>query len=140
MCDAYQLYEAAAWGADVVLLIIAGLDPVLLRDLYEEAVGIGLDVLAEAHTAEEVEAALVLERSIVGVNSRNLKTLTTDLAVARDLFRYIPEDRLSIAESGIKTRDDILSLEACGYNGFLIGEALVKEDDPAGKLGELLGR
>ncbi len=138
-CDAYQLYEAAAWGADIVLLIIAALDPAELRDLYDEAVGIGLEVLAEAHTADEVEAALALERSIVGVNSRNLKTLKTDLAVARDLSGYIPGNRLSIAESGIKKRGDIVSLEACGYSGFLIGEALVKQDDPGGKLAELLG-
>lgn len=140
MCDVYQIHEAAAWGADLVLLIVAALDRTELVDLYDEAVGIGLEVLTEAHTADEIEDALALERSIVGVNSRDLKTLKTDLAVARDLSRYIPDDRLSIAESGIKTREEILSLQTCGYKGFLIGEALVRENDPGGKLGQLLGR
>jgi len=139
MCDSYQVVEAAAWGADVILLIMAALSPDEGKVLYDEALRWGLDVLAEAHTEEEVRQALSLEQAIVGVNSRNLKTLKTDLAVARDLAAFIPDARLLIAESGIRSRQDIEMLEACGYNGFLIGEALMRDGAPGQKLAELLG-
>ena len=139
MCDSYQLHEASAWGADLILLIVAALDPHLMRDLYEEAVSIGLEVLVESHTGRELEKALELEAAIVGVNSRNLKTLKTDLAVARELASEIPEGRYAIAESGIKTRADIDSLLAVGYQGFLIGESLLKEGEPGENLALLIG-
>lgn len=138
LCDVYQVYESVAWGADVVLLIVAALDRSLLRTLYEEAIKCGLDVLAEAHTRREIEVVLDLERAIIGINSRDLKTLSTNLSVARELARSIPPDRLSIAESGIRKRADIEELEALGYNGFLVGEALMREKDPGVKLRELL--
>lgn len=139
ICDAYQICEAAAWGADVVLLIVAALEPERLRELHDEAKRLGLDVLAEAHTGEELDAALGLEGAIIGVNSRDLKTLKTDLAVARDLAGRIPSDRLSVAESGIRTRDDIEALEQLGYNGFLVGETLMRARDPGAALRGLLG-
>lgn len=138
ICDVYQVYEAASWGADIVLLIVAGLDRSMLRTLYEETLICGLDVLAEAHTREEVKTALELEKAIVGVNSRDLKTLKTDLSVTRQLAGCIPVDRLSVAESGIRKRSDIEKLEELGYNGFLIGETLMREKDPGKKLKELL--
>ncbi len=125
MCDVYQVVEAAAWGADIVLLIVAALSPVHMRELYAAAVGLGLDVLVEAHTADEIELALS-------------KTLKTDLDVARALASLIPSERASVAESGIRTREEILELESLGYRGFLIGEALVREDDPAGRLCDLI--
>lgn len=140
MCDPYQVVEAAAWGADIVLVILAALEREAAQRLYDEAIGLGMEVLAETHTAGEIRVALEFERAIIGVNSRNLKTLKTDLVVAETLASEIPADRLSIAESGIKTRADIEKLEACGYDGFLIGEALMKDDSPGGKLGELLGK
>jgi len=139
MCDPYQVCEAAAWGADVVLLIAAVLDDDTMRVLYDEATELGLDVLAEAHTAEEVDRVLALDRAIVGVNSRNLATLRTDLSVARGLAGRIPSERLSIAESGIRQRQDIDDLERAGYRGFLVGETLMAAEDPAGKLRELRG-
>lgn len=139
MCDVYQVAEAAAWGADVILLIVAALDLDLMRDLYDAAMGFGLNVLAEAHTAEEIDIALGLEKAIIGVNSRNLKTLKTNLDVARSLADRIPANRLSVAESGISKRKEIMDLENRGYKGFLIGEALVGENDPAGRLREFLG-
>ena len=139
LCDPYQVWEAAAWGADVVLLIAAALDDAEMRALHAAARECGLDVLAEAHTAGEVERILPLERVIVGVNSRNLKTLKTDLSVAEELASVIPADRLAIAESGIRQREDILRLEACGYRGFLVGESLMADPDPGAKLRELLG-
>ena len=95
-------------------------------------------MLAEAHNGRELELALELERAIVGVNSRDLKTLETDLEAAAVLAPEIPAGRLSIAESGIKTRGDIEKLEGLGYDGFLVGEALMSEDDPDAKLKGLL--
>lgn len=138
LCDPYQVLEAAAWGADVVLLIAAALQPGEMRALHAAAREMGLDVLCEAHTAAEVDAALALEDAIVGVNSRNLHTLRTDLGVARDLAKRIPADRASVAESGIRTRSDIDALREAGYRGFLIGEALLTGPDAGAKLRELL--
>ena len=140
MCDPYQVIEAAAWGADVILLIVAALDDGVMRELHDTARELGLDVLAESHNEEELARALLLEDAIVGVNSRNLKTLKTDLAVAHAMSSQIPADRLSLAESGIKTREDIEGLTGAGYSGFLIGESIVGHEDPGAKLRELLGK
>ena len=137
--DIYQVCETAALGADVILLIVAALGKDLLRTLHREALAWGLEVLVEAHTAAELKQALALEKAIIGVNSRNLKTLKTDLAVARDLAGLIPAGRLAVAESGIRTRADIETLERLGYRGFLIGESLMSAPDPAAKLNELIG-
>lgn len=130
MVDVYQLMEAAAWGADVVLLIVAALEADHCAMLYKESRELGLDVIVEVHTAGEMKVALACEEAIIGVNSRNLKTLVTDLAVAHDLAKMIPADRLAIAESGIRTRADILDLQEVGYKGFLIGESLLRETSP----------
>jgi indole-3-glycerol phosphate synthase len=138
MCDPYQIAEAAAWGADVVLLIVAALEPALLRALYEAALAFGLEVLAEAHTEDELRTALDLNEAIVGINSRDLKTLKTDLAVAARLVENVPDGRPAIAESGIASRVEIERLEAAGFDGFLIGEALLRHADPAAKLREFL--
>jgi indole-3-glycerol phosphate synthase len=140
MCDAYQVAEAAAWGADVILLIVAALGDGELHALHGAARELGLDVLAESHTEDELRRALELPGAIVGVNSRDLKTLKTDLATARRLAGLVPPDRLSVAESGISSRAEIEDLEARGYRGFLIGEALMKQDDPASRLAEFCGR
>ena len=139
ICDPYQIYEAAAWGADAVLLIVATLNSKALLSLYKRATELGLETIVEAHSPGEVNVALGCENAIIGVNSRNLKTLKTDLAVARKLAPLIPADRLSIAESGIKTRADILALQQCGYKGFLVGESLLKHGTPGGNLKGLLG-
>jgi len=140
MCDVYQVYEAAAAGADVILLIVAGLDESLAGELHAAAREVGLDVLVESHTEDELAAALRLDGAILGVNSRCLKTLTTDLAVARRLAAMIPPGRVAVAESGIHTRDEIVNLQGHGYRGVLIGEALMSEGDAGAKLRELLGR
>lgn len=139
MCSPYQIAEAAAWGADLVLLIVAALEPTELREFHQQALGYGLEVLVETHTESELEAALALDEAIVGVNSRDLRTLKTDLAVAHRLARLIPAGRPAIAESGIHHRADIEALERSGYSGFLIGEALVTTADPAARLRELRG-
>lgn len=137
LCDVYQVYEAAAWGADLVLLIVAALERPTLTTLYKAAEDMGLEVLVEAHTADEVRAALEFRNSILGVNSRDLKTLRTDLSVAKELAHLIPAGRLSIAESGIKSREDMDMLGRVGYNGFLVGELLMKSGDPRRKLVEI---
>lgn len=139
ICDPYQLDETAAWGGDVVLLIAAALAGGVLTDLYEQALDLKLDVLIEIHSAAELETALACERAIIGVNSRDLSTLKTDLTVAKELAARIPAQRLSIAESGIKTRRDIAMLEKLGYNGFLVGETLMRSSDPAKTLRALIG-
>ncbi len=130
MVDIYQVLESAAWGADVVLLIVAALAPGQCEILYKESRELGLDVIVEVHTAAELKVALACEDAIIGVNSRNLKTLKTDLAVAYELAKQMPADRICIAESGIKTREDIFGLQDAGYKGFLIGESLLRETSP----------
>ncbi len=138
LADPYQVLEAAAWGADVVLLIVAALTEPQLVELHRAALALGLEVLAEAHTEEEVERALQLNGVIIGINSRNLKTLKTDLEIARRLARCIPVERLAVAESGISRREEIVDLEGRGFRGFLIGEALLASGAPGGKLRELM--
>ena len=139
ICDAYQVAEAAAWGSDVVLLIVAGLTPEELVTLYRTATEVfGLDVLVEAHTEAELTAALRLDDAIIGINSRDLRTLSTDLAVAHRLASLVGEERLSIAESGIKTGRHLAALGDAGYDGFLIGESLLRGGDPGGALARLL--
>ncbi|MEI6971873.1 MAG: indole-3-glycerol phosphate synthase TrpC [bacterium] len=139
ICDPYQVGETAASGADVLLLIAAALSPDLMRSLYEEALRCGLEVIAEAHTAAELRMVLGLEDAIIGVNSRNLATLKCGLSVVQRLAGLIPQKRLCIAESGIRTRADVVTLEKRGYNGFLVGEALLKDGNPLAKLKELRG-
>lgn len=139
VCDRYQVYEAAANSADVVLLICAMLSSDQLRELHATAISAGLEAIAEIHSSEELAKALPLENAIIGVNSRNLKTLKTDLAVPKTLAREIPRDRIAIAESGIKSRADIEELQALGYKGFLIGETLMRSKDIAAAFEELTG-
>lgn len=140
MADSYQLVEAVAWGADVVLLIVAALEPGHCGVLYREARELNLEVIVEVHTAEELSVALACEDAIIGVNSRNLKTLQTDLDIARELARMIPDDRLCIAESGIRTTEDLEGLQAAGYDGFLVGESLLREPLPGRALRALMGK
>lgn len=136
--DSYQLAETAAWGADVVLLIVAALDPGLCRVLYEECMELGLDVIVEVHTLDELTTALGCSKAIIGVNSRNLKTLKTDLGVAREIVAALPGNRLCIAESGIKNAADARMLLAAGYDGFLIGESLLRAPSPGRALVEMM--
>jgi indole-3-glycerol phosphate synthase len=138
ICDAYQIYEARAAGADAILLIAAMLDLNQLNDFYAAAKEIQLDVLLEVHDEAEMEKALQTSCSLIGVNNRNLRTFETDLATTARLARMMPTDRLLVAESGINNRADIQQLQADGAGAFLIGEAMMREDDIAAKLQELL--
>ncbi|MDO9542032.1 MAG: indole-3-glycerol phosphate synthase TrpC [Kiritimatiellia bacterium] len=137
--DSYQVYQSAALGADVILLIVAALELPLLRELYAAANEANLEAIIEVHTRPELETALQFPKAIVGVNSRNLATLGTDIATAINLAASIPKDRIAIAESGIKSRREIETLLALGYRGFLIGTSLLKAKSPGAALVELVG-
>ena len=137
MVDPLQIAYAAAWGADVILLIAALLTDSEMREMNGRAADLGLEVLCEAHTLEEVERSLKLEGVMIGVNSRDLKTLKTDLAIARNLGAQIPADRMAVAESGIRTAAEIQELMGLGYRGFLIGESLLRGGDPGQALSRI---
>lgn len=138
--EPYQVHETAAMGADVILLIVAALERAALHDLHGLAVECGLEVLVESHTESELALAVELPGAVIGVNSRDLKTLKTDLGTAAGLAALVPSGRLAVAESGVKTRREVELLESAGYRGFLIGETLLRSPDPGRTLGELMGR
>lgn len=129
MIDPYQIYESRALGADCILLILAALSDDEALEMHKIAQDLGMDTLAETHDAEEVRRALKLDNAIIGVNSRNLKTLEVTLETAISLCKNIPDNRMKIAESGIRTPDDIRMLQEIGYHGFLIGESLMRQND-----------
>ncbi len=136
--DPYQLYEARVAGADAVLLIAAMLDLHQLRDLAGLARELAMDVLLEVHDERELELALQVNVEMIGINNRDLRTFVTDLATTERLAKLIPGNRLVIAESGIETRSDIDRLHRAGASAFLIGEALMREDDIGAKLQQLI--
>jgi len=138
LVDPFQVMLAAAWGADLILLIAALLTDAEMKDLAARAGDYGLEILCEAHTAEEVDRCLAVEGAIIGVNSRDLKTLRTDLGVARELADRIPAGRWAVAESGIRAAAEIRDLAARGYRGFLIGESLLRGNSPGDALRRLL--
>jgi indole-3-glycerol phosphate synthase len=138
--DPFQILEARAFGADAVLLIVAAHDDVTLRSLLDVADDLELDVLCEVHSREELDRALCLGFDMIGVNSRDLRTFTMHPELFADLAAIIPNDLLRVAESGIRTREEILHLRNTGYHGFLIGETLMRQPDPAGTLALLLDR
>ena len=135
----YQLVEAAAAGADAVLLIVAALSPRELATLIRSAEAQRLATLVEVHDVNELQLALDASASVVGVNSRNLRTLSVDLTVLDDVVAKLPKGVTAVAESGIKTRADITRLSAAGYHAFLVGEGLIAQPDPGRALRELRG-
>jgi indole-3-glycerol phosphate synthase len=137
--DEYQLLEARAHGADAILLIVAALDDATLKRLHEAATREGFAVLVEAHTAEELERAQQAGAQIVGVNSRNLKTLSVSLDTTLEMAAHLAPGVTVVAESGIRSRADIDALLAGGYHACLIGERLVSERDPGAALRALVG-
>ncbi|MCM1524249.1 MAG: indole-3-glycerol phosphate synthase TrpC [Ruminococcus sp.] len=126
--DPYQIYQAKAIGADAVLLIAAVLDDEKLRELYDLAGSLSLDVLAEAHTEEEVNRLLALDFDIIGINNRNLKTFEVSLDNTKELIKLIPENKgiVTVCESGIKDNADMRFARDCGADGVLIGETLMR--------------
>lgn len=136
--DPYQLYEARAAGADAVLLIAAVHPPDVLLALHEQARDLGLDVLVEVHDERELEGALRCEGAVLGVNNRDLRTFTTDLATCERLKQAVPDDRLFVAESGLRDGADLARLGRSGIQAFLVGEAFMKAGDPGVALAEML--
>jgi indole-3-glycerol phosphate synthase len=131
--------EARVHGADAVLLIAAALEQEPLEELSKLAADLGLDVLLEVHNEEELARALQLPVGLIGINNRDLKTFRTDLAVTERLLPLIPSDRLVVAESGIRTRADVVRLQKAGAGAFLVGESLMREEYFENRLQELLG-
>jgi indole-3-glycerol phosphate synthase len=140
MVDEYQFYEARAHGADVVLLIVAALSKNQLDDFLHLSRELGMRALIEVHTHFELESALDISSEIIGVNSRNLKTLDFDTQVFSQLIPQIPKHIARVAESGISTRSDVEFAHENGATAILVGEALVRSADPKVAMAQLLGR
>ena len=138
--DAYQVYEARALGADCILLIVAALGDATINELAGLAVHLDMDVLVEVHDAEELERVLHLDRLLLGINSRNLRTFETNLDTIVDLLGSIPDDRLVIAESGIHTPEDVRRMRDAGVHSFLVGEAFMRAEHPGERLAALFAK
>lgn len=143
MVDPIQIVEARAAGADAILIIMAAMDDALAADLHATADELGMSVLLEAHDQAELIRALGLPSPLIGVNNRNLRTFTTDLGVTEDLADLVPDwpasGRILISESGVKTPADIARLRTCGARGFLIGESLMRAENPVESVRSLAG-
>jgi indole-3-glycerol phosphate synthase len=137
--DAAQVYEARAAGADAILLIVRILDDTLLVELHGLAVRLGMDVLVEVHDGAELERALAAGSRLVGVNNRDLRTFRTDLGVTRRLAADVPAGVTLVAESGIRTAEDVLSLGAEGVDAVLVGESLMRQADVRAATAALVG-
>jgi indole-3-glycerol phosphate synthase len=134
----YHVYESRAAGADCILLIVGVLTGQILKEMIGLSRELGMAALVEVHTDEELSKALESGASLIGINNRDLKTFTTDINRTVELAGKVPPGLVKVSESGINTADDIALLKAAGVDAFLIGEALLRESDIAGKLKELL--
>jgi indole-3-glycerol phosphate synthase len=137
--DPYQVYEARCYGADAVLLIAAALDVPQLVDLAALSQELGLEPLAEVHTAAELEKALECSCRVIGINNRDLHTFRTDVGTTLELLQHIPADYVVVSESGLQDYATIARLAAHGVAAFLVGESLMREADIGAKLTELRG-
>lgn len=135
--DEYQIYEAAAIGADAVLLIAAVLEPKKLAELYELAYSLGLEVLVEVHDEEEMSAVEFIKPKIIGVNNRNLKTFEVNLDTVSRLKPYAPSEAVFVSESGIKNNDDMKTVRRLGADAVLIGETLMRSSNISETLTQL---
>jgi indole-3-glycerol phosphate synthase len=138
--DPFQILEARAAGADAILLIVAALADKDLKSLYEEARRMGLDVLCEIHDREELERAVALGFTVIGVNSRNLHTMQVQPQTQIELAQSLPRTAVRVAESGIQNASDIVRIAEAGFDAFLIGESLMRQPDPGAALAALLIR
>jgi len=139
MIDPFQVTLARSLGADAILLIAAVRDRPLLQEIRAAARELGLEVLVEVHEEAELDLALGLETELVGVNNRDLRSFAVDLGVSEALFPLLPPASTRLAESGIRSREDVLRLERCGFDGLLVGESLMRAPDPGTALRELRG-
>lgn len=137
--DEYQIFEARAAEADAILLIVKCLSDEQIRDYLKIAQSLGMAVLVETHTAEEIERAIGAGAHIIGINNRDLTTFTVDINITLNLKKHVPGGYVLVSESGIHTREHVRRLEDGGVDAILVGEALVKSGDISGKIRELLG-
>ena len=137
--DRYQLLEAAVVQADAVLLIVAALERDELERLHAEATELDLDCLVEVHSAEELEEALAIDAEVIGINNRNLADFTVDLSRTFELLADVPAGKTVVSESGISTRGQIEELEEVGVDAVLIGETLMRSEDPEAACRDLAG-
>ncbi len=136
--DPYQIAHARALGADCILLIAAALTPAGMRELEACAIELGMDVLVEVHDAAELDIALTLETSLLGINNRNLRTFETRLETTIELLDRIPEGKRVVTESGIMTADHVRQMRGQGVDAFLVGEAFMRAPDPGVALAQLI--
>lgn len=135
----YQVYQARAFGADAILLIAAALEKEEITNLLQLAHHLNLECLVEVHNQEELEKVLDTPGKIIGINNRNLHSFQTDIKTTFNLIPFIPEDKLIVSESGIRTREEAERLAVAGVKGILVGESLVTSSNMAQKVQELVG-
>jgi len=138
--DQYQVYEARALGADCILLIVAALGDAQMVDLNNLAMDLGMDVLVEVHDVDELERALQIDASLIGINNRNLRTFEVSLETTLAMKDMVPKDRLLVTESGILVRDDVQRMRQHDVNAFLVGETFMRAENPGEALADLFFR
>jgi indole-3-glycerol phosphate synthase len=138
MFDEYQVYEARAWGADCILIIMAAVNDQEARMLNKAAHDLHMDVLVEVHTADELKRGLALETRLIGINNRDLHSFETALEVSETLAQKVPSDRIIVSESGISSHQDCLRLARASIGCFLVGESLMRQDNVSKATHDLL--